>query len=138
MVQKLLDRTPTTCTTQRCHIRYSSYFFRCSSRINTWTPSLLDLRLTVKLLNVNTRRCLYLALVRSHLAYASQVWSPQNTTMCMELERIQRRAMKFILALPFRMDESYKSRLVTLTCYYPSATGMSTWTSSFYLNAHMV
>ena len=44
IVQKLLDRAPTTCTTQRCHIRYSSYFFRCSSRINTWTPSLLDLR----------------------------------------------------------------------------------------------
>ena len=71
-------------------------------------------RLTVKLLNVNTRRCLYLTLVRSHLAYASQVWSPQNTTMCMELERIQRRATKFILALRFRTDESYKSRLVTL------------------------
>ena len=77
---------------------------------------------TVKLLNVNTRRCLYLTLVRSHLAYASQVWSPQNTTMCMELERIQRRATKFILALPFRTDESYKSRLVTLKllplCYW--------------------
>ena len=79
-------------------------------------------RLTVKLLNVNTRRCLYLTLVRSHLAYASQVWSPQNTTMCMELKRIQRRATKFILALPFRTDESYKSRLVTLKllplCYW--------------------
>ena len=35
-------------------------------------------RLTVKLLNVNTRRCLYLTLVRSHLAYASQIWSPQK------------------------------------------------------------
>ena len=79
-------------------------------------------RLTVKLLNVNTRRCLYLTLVRSHLAYASQVWSPQSTTMCMELERIQRRATKFILALPFKTDESYKSRLVTLKllplCYW--------------------
>ena len=79
-------------------------------------------RLTVKLLNVNTRRCLYLTLVRSHLAYASQVWSPQNTTMCLELERIQRRATKFILALPFRTEESYKSRLVTLKllplCYW--------------------
>ena len=79
-------------------------------------------RSTGKLKNVDTRRCLYLTLVRSHLAYASQVWSPQNTTMCMELERIQRRATKFILALPFKTDMSYKTRLVTLKllplCYW--------------------
>ncbi len=34
--------------------------------------------------------------------------------MCMELERIQRRATKFILALPFDSDTPYKTRLASL------------------------
>ena len=63
--------------------------------------------------NIYEGEHLYLTLVRSHLAYASPVWSPQNATVYMELECIQRRATKFILALPFRTDESYKSRLKT-------------------------
>ncbi len=71
-------------------------------------------RSTARVKNVNTRRCLYVTLVRSHLAYASQVWSPQTITMCMELERIQRRATKFILALPFDSDTPYKTRLASL------------------------
>jgi hypothetical protein len=34
--------------------------------------------------------------------------------MCGELEKVQRRATKYILALPFKSDITYKSRLVTL------------------------
>ena len=71
-------------------------------------------RSTVQVRHVTTRRSIYLALVRSHLAYASQVWSPQNVSMCGELEKVQRRATKYILALPFKSDITYKSRLVTL------------------------
>jgi hypothetical protein len=40
--------------------------------------------------------------------------SPQNVSMCGELEKVQRRATKYILALPFKSDITYKSRLVTL------------------------
>ena len=34
--------------------------------------------------------------------------------MCGKLEKVQRRATKYILALPFKSDITYKSRLVTL------------------------
>ena len=71
MVQKLLDRAPTTCTTQRCHIRYSSYFFRCSSRINAWTPSqYLDPFRTPWVLSwrlkFNAQKCKVLSVTRKH------------------------------------------------------------------------
>ena len=46
-------------------------------------------RSTVQVRHVTTRRSIYLALVRSHLAYASQVWSPQNVSICGELEKVQ-------------------------------------------------
>ena len=42
--------------------------------------------------NIHVRKVLYLSLVRSKLGYASQV----------SIERVQRRATKFILSLPYR------------------------------------
>ncbi len=52
------------------------------------------------------RRTLYLSLVRSHLGYATQVWAPQT------VERVQRRATKYILNVPFICDIDYKDRLL--------------------------
>ena len=79
-------------------------------------------RSAVKVCNTNARRCLYLCIVRSNLAYASQVWNPQSVQLLQDLERIQQRATKFILLLPFRTDTPYKSRLLTLKllplCYW--------------------
>ena len=72
-------------------------------------------RSTIHVKNSSTRRSLYLTPARSHLAYASQVWSPQTITMCMQLERIQRRATKFMLGLPFKTDIPYETRLASLT-----------------------
>ena len=48
-----------------------------------------------------TRRTLYLGLVCAHFAYANQVWAPQAIELISKLEKIQRRATKFILHLPF-------------------------------------
>ena len=79
-------------------------------------------RSSVKVRNTDARRCLYLYIVRSNLAYASQVWNPQSVQLLQDLERIQRRARKFILLLLFRTDISYKSRLLILKllplCYW--------------------
>lgn len=61
--------------------------------------------------NINTRRTLYLAIVRPHLGYATQVWSPQTIGLIRQVERVQRRATKYILKLPFRCDAEYKDRL---------------------------
>ena len=51
--------------------------------------------------SISVRRTLYLGLVRAHLGYATQVWAPQGIELISKLERIQRRATKFILCLPF-------------------------------------
>ena len=62
--------------------------------------------------DINTRRTLYLALVRSTLGYATQVWSPQSINLVSRIERVQRRATKFVL--PFQCTETYKERLISL------------------------
>ena len=68
------------------------------------------------------RKSMYDTLVRSRLAYCFQVWAPQSVKLIYSVERIQRRATKFILPLPFRSEVSYKNRLLNLNliplCYW--------------------
>ena len=59
--------------------------------------------------NVQTRRTLYCALVRSKLEYASNVWSPYTIKHKLLIENVQRRATRFILNYP--KDTCYKERL---------------------------
>ena len=54
--------------------------------------------------STQTRRTLYLFIVRCHLGYATQVWSPQSIGLLKRVENVQRRATKLILKLPFRCD----------------------------------
>lgn len=49
--------------------------------------------------SIAVRRTIYLTLVRSQLGYATQVWAPQTIDLISRLERIQRRATKYILKL---------------------------------------
>ena len=58
------------------------------------------------------RKLLYLSVVRSNLAYCSQVWASQAVNLILDTERIQRRATKFIRSLPYRSEVSYKQRLL--------------------------
>ena len=48
-------------------------------------------------MTTQVKRCLYLTLVRSHLAYCSQIWRPRLVKDTLNLERIQRKATKYIL-----------------------------------------
>ena len=70
-------------------------------------------RSTMEIPNVKIRRSLYLVLVRPALGYATQVWSPQSVELVKRTERIQRRATKYILRLPFICETSYRDRLIS-------------------------
>ena len=62
---------------------------------------------------VAVRRSLYLAIVKSHLYYATEVWSPAQKSLKVKVEQVQRRATKWILSLkPGQMW--YGERLLTL------------------------
>ena len=56
--------------------------------------------------DVHTLRTLYCVLVRSQLEYCTIVWSPHPARNINKLERIQRRASKFIL----KTDDDYETR----------------------------
>ena len=45
--------------------------------------------------SITVRHSAYLPLVRSHLGYATQVWTPQSIDLIRKLKRIQRRATKY-------------------------------------------
>ena len=68
------------------------------------------------------RRILYLTVVRPHLGYATQIWSPQPVLQIQQIERTQGRATKFILELSFTSTTDYTTRLQTLSllpiCYW--------------------
>ena len=66
------------------------------------------------------RKQIYLTLVRPHLGYATQIWGPQSVQLILKLERIQRRATKYMLCLPFSCSESYVTRLQSLQLLPPS------------------
>ena len=70
-------------------------------------------RTTLDIGSVRTRHTLYLAVVRPALGYATQVWCPQTVKLIEKLERIQRRATKYIFGLPLLCAESYKERLLS-------------------------
>ena len=72
------------------------------------------LRRTCPLLtNRDARRTLYLCLVKSQMCYATEIWSPSQSTFKINLERIQRRATRWILKVKIG-EISYKDRLWAL------------------------
>ncbi len=60
---------------------------------------------------INIKKSLYLSLVRSQLTYCSQLWFPNKIQNIILLERVQRRATKYILN---NYNISYKLRLIHL------------------------
>ncbi len=71
-------------------------------------------RLTIEMHDVGARKYLYLQLVRNNFAYASQVWSPQTIKLIEDIEKVQRRATKYILNLGFITNVPYTTRLLQL------------------------
>lgn len=73
--------------------------------------SLGMIRRTFTTNSVSTKRQLYLSLVRSQLSYCSPTWRPHLSRDIIKLERVQRRATKYILD---NYSSDYKSRLIEL------------------------
>ena len=99
---------------------WSKQVFNCCSKAN----KLLGLlrRSTAEVESQRTRRTLYLSVVRSTLGYATQIRAPQSIELMRKVERVQRRATKFILRLPFFCPDSYQDRLAR-----PSLLPISYW-----------
>ena len=62
--------------------------------------------------NIDTKRTIYLTIVRAHLAYSSPVWDPQTVDNIKNIERMKRHATKYILGLPYCCRDTYKERLL--------------------------
>ena len=60
---------------------------------------------------VNLKKQLYLTLVKSHVSYCCQLWRPFMVKDIQSIEKIQRRATKYILS---DYTSDYKSRLLSL------------------------
>ena len=60
--------------------------------------------------DTKTLRTLYCALVRSNIEYCSVVWSPYTKRNIEKVEKVQRRATKFIL----KTEDNYETRLKKL------------------------
>ena len=60
----------------------------------------------------SVRAGLYNNLVKSQLAYSSQVWALQTVSLILNFDRIERWVTKFILSLPFTSSFTYMDRLL--------------------------
>ena len=92
----------------------------------TWSKHVLDrfgrankllgcvIRYSGEINKVRAPRTLHLSLVRSIFGYSSQVRSPKTVILIQCVERVQRRATKYIFNLPYLCSETYRERLVSL------------------------
>ena len=71
-------------------------------------------RSTIEITDTNARKLFYLNPVRSKFSYASQAWCPQSVKLIDDIEKVQRRATKYILNLGFVTNVSYTARLLQL------------------------
>lgn len=94
------------------NLDWSEHVYNTSKKANKMLGLLR--RCTIAFQRPETRRILYLTLVRSHFSYASQLWAPQKVNPIQEMEKIQRRATKFILNLNYLSVMPYQERLLSL------------------------
>ena len=81
------------------------------------------------------RRSFYLSLVKCHLNYATEVWSPAHISLKLKIESVQGRASRWILQQR-KGEQEYKDRLVALDllplCYDREMTDLMFFYKAFY------
>ena len=82
-----------------------------SEKINKANKMFGLLRRSFNCLDIKTFTCLYKMMVRTHLDYASSVWSPYKIKHIEMIENVQRRCTR---QLPYLKDLSYPERLKKL------------------------
>ena len=106
------------------NLKWSTHISNIVSKANQMLGFLR--RNCTHLTDTKCRRLLYLALVRAHLCYGSELWAPQSTSKdLLRIEGVQRRATKYILQ---DYHTSYPDRNFLTFSLFP--TGMR-WKISF-------
>ena len=81
-------------------------------------------RSTMEITDTNARRLLYLQLMRSNFSYATQAWCPQSVKLIEDVEKVQRRATKYILNLGFisqtllTRQDSFSSNILPVSYWH--------------------
>ena len=87
-----------------------------------WNKQILEISSKANWMLGCVKRPNMMIMVRNHLAYCCHVWAPQYVNNISTIERVQRRATKFILSLPYNTNILYKEKLVTIgiipICYW--------------------
>ena len=106
--------------------------------ITTWDNRLLGLlkRTCPLLTDVSTRRAPYLSLVKSQLCCATQVWSPAQVSLKAQVERVQRRATKWILQTRIGEMSCITDLLPWTYSLLPTTENWKTWYS--FISAYLI
>jgi ribonuclease P/MRP protein subunit RPP40 len=92
------------------NLSFSDHISRLYSKANA---ALFSVQRSFKHCSQNTKQLLYFSLVRSIIEYASVIWDPYQDEYIRLLDKIQRRAARFVLHR-YRQEDSVTDMLATL------------------------
>jgi len=108
---ELVSRMPDLGVTAQFDLKWNDHVVNTTARANSMLGFVK--RTVGYTTSVDSRKSLYITLVRSMLEYSSPVWCPGSRKLISLIEGVQRRASKYILGAGHEHPD-YKSRLTSL------------------------